>query len=81
MPPGASFYEDVPLMECMHLVFTRTPGGVTVGDSGLCCCVPSLPASVISVHFSVRQERKRKGWRRSDKGRGERMESPKKRKD
>ena len=26
------FFEDVPLVELMYLVFTRMPGGVTVGD-------------------------------------------------
>ena len=31
--------EDVPVVVFMFLVFTRMPGGVTVGDSGLCCCV------------------------------------------
>ena len=41
MALGASFFEDVPSVEFMYLVFTRMPGGVTVGDSGLCCCVPS----------------------------------------
>ena len=40
MPRGASFFEDVPLVKFIYLVFTRTPGGVTVGDSGLCCCCP-----------------------------------------
>ena len=30
--------EDVLLVELMHLVFTRMPVRVTVGDSGLCCC-------------------------------------------
>ena len=35
MPLGASFFEDVPLVEFIYLVFTRTPGGVTVDDSGL----------------------------------------------
>ena len=35
MPLGASFFEDVPLVELIYLVFTRMPGGVTVGDSGL----------------------------------------------
>ena len=34
--------EDVPLVEFLYLVFSRTPGRVTVGDSGLCCCVPCL---------------------------------------
>ena len=28
MPQGASFFEDVPLVEFIYLVFTRTPGGV-----------------------------------------------------
>ena len=40
-------------MEFIYLVFTRTPGGVTVGDSGLCCCVPCLPSTVISLCFLV----------------------------
>ena len=35
MPQGASFFEDVPLVEFMYLVFTRMPGGATEGDSGL----------------------------------------------
>ena len=42
MPLGASFFEDVPLEEFIYLVFTRTPGGVTVSDLGFCCCVPCL---------------------------------------
>ena len=29
-------------MEFIYLVFTRMPGGVTVGDSGRCCCVLCL---------------------------------------
>ena len=40
MPLGASFFEDVPLAEFIYLVFTRTPRGVTVGNSGICCSVP-----------------------------------------
>ena len=32
MPLGASFFEDVPLVEFVYLVFTRMPGAVTVGD-------------------------------------------------
>ena len=49
MPLGASFFflEDVPLVEFIYFVFTRTPGGVTVGDSGLCCCVPCLSSAII----------------------------------
>ena len=49
MPLGASFFEDVPLVEFMYLVFTRTPGGVIIGDSGLCCCVPCLSSAIISL--------------------------------
>ena len=49
MPLGTSFYEDVPLVEFTCLVFTRMPGRVTVGDSGLCCCVPCLSSDVISL--------------------------------
>ena len=48
MPLGASFFEDVPLVEFMYLVFTRMPGGVTVGDSRH-CCVPCLPSAIISL--------------------------------
>ena len=46
---GASFFEDVPLVELIYLVFTRTPGGVTVGDSGLCCRVPCLSSTITSL--------------------------------
>ena len=28
MPLGASFFDDVPLVEFIYLVFTRTPGGL-----------------------------------------------------
>ena len=49
MPLGASFFEDVPLVEFIYLVFTCAPGGVTVGDSGLCCCVPCLSSAIISL--------------------------------
>ena len=49
MPLGTSFFEDVPLVEFMYLVFTRMLGGVTVGDSGLCCCVPCLSSAIISL--------------------------------
>ena len=49
MPLGASFFEDVPLVEFIYLVFTRKPGGVTVGDSGLCCCIPCLSSAIISL--------------------------------
>ena len=36
----ASFFENVLFLEFMYLVFTPMPGGVTVGDSSLCYCVP-----------------------------------------
>ena len=49
MLPGASFFEDVPLVEFLYLVFTRTLDGVTVGDSGLCCCVPCLSSAINSL--------------------------------
>ena len=45
---GAFFIEDVPLVEFMYLVFTRMPVRDTVGDSGLCWCVPYLSSAVIS---------------------------------
>ena len=43
------FFEDVSLVEFIYLVFTRTPGGVTVGDSGLCCCVLCLSSAIIPL--------------------------------
>ena len=49
MSLGASFFEDVPLVEFMYLALTRMPGGVTVGDSGLCCCVPRLSSAIICL--------------------------------
>ena len=36
---GGSFFEDVPLVECMYLCLLACQVRVTVGDSGLCCCV------------------------------------------
>ena len=33
--------------------FTRTPGGVTVVDSGLCCCVPCLSSAIISLCWFI----------------------------
>ena len=53
MPLGASFFEDVPLVEFLYLVFTRMPGGVIVGDLGLCCRVPCLPSAFISLCWLV----------------------------
>ena len=49
MPLGIFFSEDVPLEEFIYLVFTRMPGGVNVGDSGLCCCVPCLLNAIIPL--------------------------------
>ena len=40
--------EDVPSVEIIYPVFTGMPGGVTVGDSGLCCCVPCLLSAINS---------------------------------
>ena len=34
------------------LVFTCMPSGVTVDDSGLCCCVPCLSSAIISLCLS-----------------------------
>ena len=56
MPLGASFFEDVPLVEFIYLVFTRTPGGVIVGDSGL-CCVPCLSSASISLCVLIQHKR------------------------
>ena len=44
---------DVPLVEFIYLVFTRTPGGATVGDSGLCCCVPCPSSAIISLGLLI----------------------------
>ena len=49
MPLGASFWGDVLLVELMYVVFTRMLGGVTVGESGICCCVPCLSSATISL--------------------------------
>ena len=50
--PNVSFYEAVPL-EFTYLVVTRMPGGVTEGDSGLCCCVPCLSSAIISLGLLI----------------------------
>ena len=36
---------------CTLYIYTRMPDGFTVGDSGLCCCVPCLSNGVISLHL------------------------------
>ena len=56
MPLGASFFEDVPSVEFIYLVFTRTPGALTVGDSGLCRCVLCLSSAIISLCLSTLHE-------------------------
>ena len=48
MPLGASFLEDVPLVEFMYLVFTGMLCGITVCDSGLSFCVARLSSGIIS---------------------------------
>ena len=47
------FFENVPLVKFIYLVFTRDrmPGRVTVGHSGLCCCVPCLSNAIISFRL------------------------------
>ena len=47
MPIGCILYfEEVPLVEFLYTVFTGLLGGVSVGDSGLCCCVPCLLSAI-----------------------------------
>ena len=41
--------EGVALVEFIYLVFTGVPGRLTVGDSGLCRCVPCLSTAIISI--------------------------------
>ena len=38
-------------------VFTRVPDGSTVGDSGLCSCVPCLLSAVNSLYLMGHDER------------------------
>ena len=56
---GHPFFQYVPLVEFKYLVFTRTPGGVIVGDSGLCCCVPCLSSAIISLWLLILHKRTR----------------------
>ena len=42
------YIEVIPVVEFIYLVFTRMPGGVTVGNSGL-CCVPCLSSALMSL--------------------------------
>ena len=48
MPLGASIFEDVPSVKFLYLVFTRTPGEVTIDNLGLCSCVPCLSSVITS---------------------------------
>ena len=50
---GVILFENVPLVEFIYLVFTGTLGGVTVGDSGLCCCVLCLSRAIISLYLLI----------------------------
>ena len=56
---GILYSEYIPLMEFIYLVFTRVPGGVTVGDSGLCCCIPCLSKAVIFLCLVILHRRLR----------------------
>ena len=49
MPPGASFLEDVPLVEFMYTVSTCMLGEVTIGNSGLLLC--PLPGECYKLSF------------------------------
>ena len=42
-------------MEFMYPVFTRMPAGVTIRDSGLCCCVPCLMSAITSLCLLIHQ--------------------------
>ena len=53
MPVGASFFEDVPLVKFMLLVFICMPSGVVVGDSGI--CFVSLVCRALSFHWETMQ--------------------------
>ena len=48
--------ENTPLVEFIYLVLNSTPGGVTVGNKGLCCCVFHLSSATMSfwlvIHFA-----------------------------
>ena len=59
---GNPFVEDIRLVELMYLVFTRAPGGVTVGGSGLCCCVPCLLSTINSLCLLILSKNELKFW-------------------
>ena len=48
--------EDVHLVEIIYLLFTCMPGGVTVGDSGHCCCVPCLSNAIVSLCLEIKSK-------------------------
>ena len=48
-----STFEAAPLLEFTYFAFTRTQGGVTVDESGLCCCVPCLSSAIISLGLLI----------------------------
>ena len=57
------FFWGCTFVEFIYRVFTRMPGGVTVGDSDLCCCVPCLSTAIISIcllifHVSINKQTK-----------------------
>ena len=52
---GINVAEVVPLVEFIHIVFTRKSGAVIVGDSGLFCCVPCLSSAIISLRSVILQ--------------------------
>ena len=47
------FWGGTFLVKFLYPVFTRMPGGGTVGDSGLCCCVPCLLSSLKSLRLLI----------------------------
>ena len=50
---AAPFFELVRIYKFIYLVFTGMPGGVTVGDSGLCCYFPCLLSASISLCLMI----------------------------
>ena len=48
---GVSCFEDIPLVEFRYPVFISMPGGNTLGDKGLCWCVPRLLSATESFRL------------------------------
>ena len=66
------FLKNVPVVDFMYRVFTRMPGGVTVDDSGLCCCVPCLSSAVIFLCLWIQRNcRLRDGREKRERGKGD----------